>query len=118
MVEHVYEYLEYKKRQGCRPRTLVNHRFCLNVFLTFIQEEYPDITEIADITRPVVVTYEKHLMTRIDGRGTVLSRDRRSRYLSVVKNFFRFYKKKRSYFIIPRWVLPCLSGSILSLKTF
>ena len=59
-IKEMYEYLERGKRMKLKESTLVVHRFTLNEFFIFLNENYPDIKNITDVTRDVVLSYEKY----------------------------------------------------------
>ena len=73
-----------------KKNTLDDYMRTINVFLEFIKENYPDINDITDIGKDVVLAYEKFLVSKKDGRGKIISRERRRRNLSHLKSFFNY----------------------------
>jgi integrase/recombinase XerD len=101
MIRLMHDFLEHGKRQHLAAKTLKDYRVFLRAFFGFLLEAYPDITEITDVTRPVVTAYEKHLLTRKDGRGKVMGRMRRKRYLCGLRLFFLYLQREEKIFKDP-----------------
>jgi integrase/recombinase XerD len=101
MIALIEEYLNHAKRRGCREKTIIDQRTRLLAFAGFVEATYPDVTNVTDITREIVISYEKHLMTAKDGRGKVMSRERRYRYLAIVKGFFTYLQKEEKVYRNP-----------------
>lgn len=111
----LYEYIEHNKRRGFREKTLIDHNKRLNIFFEFLEENYPDVLEITDITNDIVLAYEKYLTVKKDSRGKVMSRERRYRYLSVLKVFFTGLQKEEKIFKNPtaNVALPKLKKQVI-----
>jgi integrase/recombinase XerD len=97
----IHEYLDHAKRRGSRDKTMKDQQKRIMVFLEFVEEFYPDVKSVTDVTRDMVRAYEKHLVSAKDGRGKVMSRERRYRYLSTIKDFFAFLQKEEKIFKNP-----------------
>ena len=74
MIRLMHEFFEHGKRRHLADKTLKDYEVFLRAFFGFLQEAYPDITEITDVSRQVITAYEKHLLTRKDSRGKVMGR--------------------------------------------
>jgi integrase/recombinase XerD len=97
----LYEFLDHLKRKKYSAHTLYEYRRILGDFFRFVSDIYPDVHEITDITRHIVQSYEKYLMTKKDFRGKTLSRNRRKRYLVYVRKFFQFLEQEEKIFTNP-----------------
>src|SRR5690606_11833053 len=67
----------------------------------FLKETYPEIREITEVSRAVITAYEKHLLTRKDGRGRVMGRIRRKRYLCGLRLFFLYLQREEKIYRNP-----------------
>jgi integrase/recombinase XerD len=101
----VYEFLDHLKRRKYSGHTLYEYRRILGDFFRFVGDIYPDVHEITDITRHIVQSYEKYLMTKKDFRGKTLSRNRRKRYLLYTRKFFQFLEQGEKIFTNPAGAL-------------
>jgi integrase/recombinase XerD len=94
MEREITEYINHSEKLGLKNTTVQDKAGVLENFYLFIKENFPDINTVTDITGHVISSYEKYLMTkRGDSSYTkrkVISRNRRARYLSVVKDFFNY----------------------------
>lgn len=86
----LHEYLEYGRRQNFKDSTLRDWRYCVGLFFKFVEEDYPDIIDITDITRDIALSFEKYLITLKGRSGRVVSISRRRRYLMILRGFFRY----------------------------
>lgn len=101
MYRLMYEYLERAARMRMKRGTIREYEVFLGTFFRFIERDYPDITDITDITREIVLSYEKYLVTKRDSRGKILSRHRRSRYLAGLRAFFDYLQKDEKIYRNP-----------------
>jgi len=101
MEQELYEYLEYKRRRGLKDATLGDYRRTLQRFFDFLDENYPDVSEITDITRDVVLSYERYLAVMKDAWGRELSVGRRNKYLLHLKSFFQYLQKEEKIYRNP-----------------
>jgi integrase/recombinase XerD len=101
MNEHVHEFLEYGKRKKYKAHTIYDYRATIGEFFRFLHEIYPDVTEITNITRDMVLNYEKHLMVKKDSRGKTMTRNRRKRYLLNLRTFFNYLQKEEKIYKNP-----------------
>ena len=101
MINLVNEYIEHGRRRGLREKTLTDHNKRLGVFFGFLEENYPDVVEITDVTRKMILDYEKYLASRDDSRGKAMTRERRYRYLSTLKIFFAYLQKEEKIYSDP-----------------
>jgi integrase/recombinase XerD len=101
MERFMYAFLEESRRKGLKKNTVDDYRCMLKVFFGFLDEHYPDIEEIADITRHVVLSYEKYLVVLKDSRGKILTRERRGRYLGSIRKFFHYLEKEECIYQNP-----------------
>jgi integrase/recombinase XerD len=101
MIRHMHEFLDHGRRRRLAAKTLLDYEVFLRTFFGFLNETYPDITDITDVTRDIVSAYEKHLLTRKDGRGRVMGRIRRKRYLCGLRLFFLYLQREERIFRNP-----------------
>jgi integrase/recombinase XerD len=97
----IYDFLDYSKRRGFKVTTLADYELILTIFFNFIDENYPDVKEITEITRDMVLSYEKYLTVRKDGKGKLMARNRRGRYVSCVKTFFTYLEMEEKVYRNP-----------------
>jgi len=115
MEQMQYEFLDHLKREGLKTATIGDYGRVLRDFFSFVTENYPDVKEITDITRQVVLSYEKSLTVKIDCRGKILSHDRRRKYLSCVVAFFRYLEREGNIYRNPAAMiaLPRVKSTII-----
>jgi integrase/recombinase XerD len=101
MEELLYEFIEQGKRRKLKGSTLDDHMRTVNTFFTFLRENYPDIRDITEIQKDVVLSYEKYLASKRDGRGKIISTERRKRHLSHLKSFFLYLQKEERIYSNP-----------------
>ncbi len=101
MERHVEEYLAYLSRRGYAAKTARAHGHALAVCAAFIRREFSDAEEITEITRAMVLAYEKYLASRMDATGKPMTRARRGTYLSVMKRFFAWLVKEERLYADP-----------------
>jgi integrase/recombinase XerD len=101
MEKLLYEYLEYGRRRKLTKVTIDEYRRTVGEFVKFLRDNYPDIKDIADITRDVIISYEKHLMVKKDARGKTMTRGRRKRYLSYLKAFYAYLEREERIYVNP-----------------
>jgi len=101
MIALIEEFLNHGKRRGCQEKTIIDQRTRLLSFAGFVEATYPEVSNVTDITREIVISYEKYLMTAKDGRRKVMTRERRYRYLAIVKGFFTFLQKEEKVYRNP-----------------
>jgi len=101
MKRYLYEFLENAKRKRLNVHTISDYKRTVESFFEFVSENYPDVKEITDITGDIVLSYEKHLVTKKDARKKMLSRGRRRRYLSNLKTFFSYLQKEEKIYANP-----------------
>lgn len=101
MNRYLHEFLDNAKRKKLKYHTIDDYGRTVKEFFKFIYDNYPDIKEIADISRDVVLSYEKYLITKKDGRNRIISRGRRRRYLSNLKMFFVYLQKEEKIYANP-----------------
>ena len=101
MNRYLSEFLDYCRRKGYASHTIHDYGMTVGAFFAFLRETCPDVTEITDITREMVMGYEKHLAVKKDGRGKVMSRNRRRRYLGNLRAFFAYLEKEEKIFQNP-----------------
>ncbi len=95
------EYIEYGEREKLNEKTLKEYFLFVHTFLIFLADIYPDITDITDVTRDVILSYEKYLVTMKDSRGKILARNRRKRYLTNLRTFFTWLQKEEKIYKNP-----------------
>ena len=88
------QFIDHGKRRNLKPPTLNDYSRTIGELFYFIENNHPDITTINDITRDIIIRYEKHLVTKIDGRGKPISLPRRKRHLTNLRRFFSFLEKE------------------------
>jgi integrase/recombinase XerD len=101
MQKEILEYINYCKLKNYKQITLKDLKRRLNKFYEFVTVNYFDVKEITDITRDIVKSFEKHLSVINDSTGKIMSVDRRTRYLSALKNFFVFLEREDKIYINP-----------------
>ena len=101
MNELLHEFLEYGKRKKYKAHTIYDYQSTIGEFFRFLAEIYPDVTEITNITRDMVLNYEKHLMVKKDSRGKTMTRNRRKRYLLNLRTFFNYLQKEEKIYKNP-----------------
>lgn len=94
MKELLDEFIDHSKRKNLKPHTIYDYKRTIGELFTFIESNYPDIKSITEITRDIIIQYEKYLVTKIDGRGKVLALQRRKRYLTNLRLFFNYYERE------------------------
>lgn len=94
----VYEFIEYLKRKSYKRNTTEDYERTLLVFLKYIKDDYPDAENITDITREMMLGYEKYLSVKTDAKGKVTSLNRRKRYLLSVRAFFRYLEREEKIY--------------------
>lgn len=109
------EYLKDGKRQHLRAKTLMDREKRVTAFLEYVEGNFPDVREVAEVTRDIVLSYEKALVSMLDSRGKIMSRERRYRYLSALKMFFDYLQKEEKAYRNPasRITLPKLKKAIV-----
>ena len=88
------QFIDHGKRRNLKPPTLNDYLRTIGEFFHFIENNHPDITTINDITRDIIIRYEKYLVIKIDGRGKPISLPRRKRHLTNLRRFFTFLEKE------------------------
>jgi len=101
MNRHLYEFLDHAKRKRLKAHTIYDYKRTIGEFFKFVNENYPDIKDITGITRDIVLSYEKYLVTKKDPKGKIISRGRRRRYLSNLKIFFAYLQKEERIYADP-----------------
>lgn len=99
--KEIYEFTEHLKRKRLKAHTTDDYVRSLKIFLNFVNDNYPDIAEISDITKDIVLSYEKHLMTRDNAWGRPLSANRRRKFLASLKTFFLYLQKEERIYRNP-----------------
>jgi len=99
--QHIEEYLSYLTRRGYAAKTARAHGQALAVCAAFIRREFSDAEEITEITRAMVLAYEKYLAKRIDATGKPMTRARRGAYLSALKMFLAWLVKEERVYADP-----------------
>lgn len=97
----LYEFLDHAKRRRLKAHTTDDYRRTIGEFFRFVNENYPDIKDITGITRDIVLSYEKYLITKKDAKGRIISRGRRRRYLSNLKTFFAYLQREERIYADP-----------------
>ena len=97
----VYEFLDHAKRKKFKENTVNDYNYTIMTFVKFLRKNYPDTRDITDVSRDIIVSYEKYLVVMKDSRGKVLSRNRRRRYLANLKIFYRYLEKEEKIIINP-----------------
>jgi len=97
----LYEFLDHFRRKKYKKHTLHDYNTTLSVFLKFMKDNYPDLSDITDVSRDMIVNYEKYLVTKEDARGKTMSRSRRKRYLLNLRTFFNFLVKDEKIYKNP-----------------
>ncbi len=101
MNELIYEFIEHLKRKKYAKMTVHDYGKTIKEFFIFLQKTYPDVTVITDVSREIVVSYEKFLVTMQDARGKTISRNRRRRYLTYLQKFFFWLEREEKIFKNP-----------------
>ena len=94
MEKELQAFMEHGKLEGLKENTIGDHGRTLADFFDFVNDNYPDVKEITDVSRDMILSYEKYLVTKTDARKKTISRDRRRRYLSNLRSFFSYLEKE------------------------
>lgn len=101
MRKELQAFMEHRKLEGLKENTIGDHGRTLADFIDFVKENYLDVKEITDISRDMILLYEKYLVTKTDARKKIISRDRRRKYLSNLRAFFSYLEKEERIFRNP-----------------
>lgn len=82
------DFLEHETARNFSPRTVQMHDFHLARFIVFCEER--GITSVHDVTRPVVVRFQRFLFYYRSKRGRPLGVSSQSQALGAVRQMFRY----------------------------
>lgn len=101
MEKELFDFLEYQKRKGLKDNSIGDYRKAMSVFFNFLRENYPDVNEVTEITKDIILSYEKYLIVSNDARGKTMSLSRRKRYLACLRAFFLYLQKEERIYRNP-----------------
>ncbi len=101
MERHISDYLDYGRRRGLKEGTLKGHRRIVTAFIRYVGDEHPDITDITEISRDVVLAYEKRLAVKRDASGRPHSIAWRRRHLAGLRDFFAWLTREERIYRNP-----------------
>jgi len=89
----VDEFCEHMAARGYSPRTVGNRRHMLSFLVAFLAER--GITRPAEVTRPVLESYQRHLFRYRKSNGDPLSFRSQSQRLLAVRAFYKWAARQR-----------------------
>jgi integrase/recombinase XerD len=87
------EFCEHMAARGYSPRTIGNRRAMMSHLVAWLAER--GITRPAEVTRPVLESYQRHLLHYRKGNGDPLSFRSQSQRLLAVRAFFKWAARQR-----------------------
>ena len=87
------EFCEHMAARGYSPRTIGNRRHMLSFLVAWLAER--GITRPAEVTRPVLESYQRHLFHYRKNNGDPLSFRSQSQRLLAVRAFYRWAARQR-----------------------
>ena len=89
----VEEFCEHMAARGYSPRTVGNRRHMLSFLVSWLADR--GITRPAEVTRPVLESYQRHLFHYRKSNGDPLSFRSQSQRLLAVRAFFKWASRQR-----------------------